>query len=188
MLNMQNAKHCLTMASESQRTQGFIFFLCLFRNQIVVWICLFFHGRAVLKFMHPLEVRKPWSNPEYSGSGLACTCHVIRLNITVGHKAESVSLLDCQTAVVALRDTDPSEIHPDTREHTQGCLASFLKSLLLEGSVMCLRRTGMQIFQLPSLETLYLQLVGWLGRASCCLGDAKGDGCVLALHLSLLSL
>lgn len=161
MLNMQNVKHCLTMASELQRTHVFIFSLCLFRNKIVVWICLFFHGRAILKFMHPLKVRKLWSNPEYSGSGLACTCHVIRLNITVGHRTKSVSLLACHAAVIALRDTDPSEIHSDTREHAQGCLVSFLQSLLLEASIMCLRRTGVQIFsqQLPSLEIFYLQSV-----------------------------
>lgn len=46
----------------------------------------------------------------------------------------------------------------------------------------------MQIFtqQLPSLEILISSLR--LGRAAFCVGDAKGDRCVLALHLSLLSL
>lgn len=86
---------------------------CLFKKEIVEWFCLFFHGRAVLKFMCSLKVRKTCLNPECSGSCLACTCHVIRLNVTqrVTVGAKTTNLLACQSVAIAVCERDPSEIH-----------------------------------------------------------------------------
>lgn len=169
---------------------GEVFVLpCLFEKEIVEWFCLFFHGRAALKFVYSLKVRKTCLNPECSGSPLARAWHMIELNTTqrVTDWAKSARLLVCQSLAMATCETDLSETRSSLCSrgaYTAFFIPHYLTVLQhVHGGLGC--RASPK--QFSSLEIPHLHSVVGVGLLAAW-EMLEGDWCVLVLHLSLFSL
>lgn len=168
------------------RTQRFVCPLACLKKERVEWFCLFFHGRAALKFMYSLKVRKTCLNPELSVSSLVCTWHMIRLNTTqrIMDWAKTASLLVCQSLVMATCDTETHSSLCSQGAYTAFSTPHYLKVLQhAQGGLGC--RASPE--QFSSLETPHLHFVVGVGLLAAW-EMLEGVWCVLALHLSLFSL
>lgn len=161
---------------------------CLFKKEIVEWLCLSFHDRAALKFMYSLKVRKTCLKLECSGSSVVCTWHVIRLNTTQRAKdwAKTASLLVCQSLVMATCETDLPKTHSSLcsqTAYTAFITPHYLKILQHANGGLGCRASPKQF---SSLETPHLHSVVGVGLLAAW-EMLEGDWCVFALHLSLFS-